>query len=144
MPQIAPIVINDGSGTPVSTTFSPIGKDENGVFWFEQTSPAPVNGLGAYRIGYKQTRVLNAAKQLTGYSKVTYTVAVPTLETVANNSAGITPPPTLAYTEKARIELDLAERSTAQERKNARAFSWNLLASAMAISNIDALQPSYS
>jgi len=144
MPQISTITINDGSGTPVAYTYSPIGKDSKGVFWFEQTTPSPVNPLGAYRIGYKQTRVLDPKSQLTGYSKITYTLAVPTLETVANNSAGITPPPTLSYVEKARIELDVAERSTSQERKNTRVFLANLLAHAMPIANIDTLQPSYS
>ncbi|DAD50336.1 TPA_asm: coat protein [ssRNA phage Gephyllon.3_4] len=144
MPQIGNIVINDGSATPVAYTFSPIGKDDKNVFWFEQTIPAPVNGLGACRIGYSQTRVLDAQKQLTGNSKVVYTLNVPTLETMSNNSAGITPPPTLAYVEKARLEYSLAERSLAAERKNTRVFCLNFLGTAMAISNLDSLQPSYS
>lgn len=144
MPQIGNIVINDGSASPVAYTFSPIGKDDKGVFWFEQTTPAPVNPLGATRIGYSQTRVLDAQKQLTGNSKVTYTLNLPTLETVANNSAGITPPPTLSYVEKCRAEFTLAERSTSAERKNTRIFVYNFLATAMAIANIDTLQPSYA
>jgi hypothetical protein len=144
MPQISNIVINDGASTPVAHTFAPIGRDEKGVFWFEQTSPSPANPLGAKRIGYKQTRVLDANKQLTGYSTITYTLSVPTLETVANNSAGITPPPTLSYTEKARFEFVVAERSTAQERKDTRVLVLNFLGQAMPIANIDTLQPSYS
>lgn len=144
MPQISAVVINDGAATPVAHTFSPIGKDSKGVFWFEQTTPAPANPLGAKRIGYSQTRVLDAAKQLTGISRVTYTLHVPTLETVANNSAGIVPPPTLAYAEKSRYTADLAERSTQQERKDTRVLFANFLAHAMAVANIDTLQPSYS
>lgn len=144
MPQISAIVINDGAGTPVAITFSPIGKDAKGVFWYEQTNPAPVNTLGAYRLGYKQTRVLDVKKQLTGRSKVTYTIAVPTLETMGNNSAGIVPPPTVAYVEDVRIEFDLAERSTALERTHTRALIRNLLSHAGPIANIDTLQPSYS
>jgi len=144
MPQISAITINDGAASPVATTFSPIGKDDKGVFWFEQTTPVPVNALGAFRIGYKQTRVLDSKLQLTGYSKVTYTLAVPTLETLGNNSAGIIPPPSLAYVEKARLEFDLAERSTVAERDNTRSFAMNLLGHSMAIANIDSLQPSYS
>lgn len=144
MPQIASIVINDGAATPVAHTFSPIGKDDKGVFWFEQTSPAVTSVLGAKRIGYKQTRVLNAQKQLTGTTKAVYTLMVPTLETVANNSAGITPPPTLAYAEKGRVEFDLADRSTGQERKDTRVFFVNLLGHAMVVANVDTLQPSYS
>ena len=144
MPQIAAVVINDGASIPVAHTFSPIGKDDKGVFWFEQTTPAPVNALGAKRLGYSQTRVLDANKQLTGTSRCVYSLHVPTLETVANNSAGITPPPTLAYRELARVQFDLAERSTAQERKDTRVLAANLLAHAMAIANVDTLQPSYS
>ncbi len=144
MPQISSVVINDGAATPVAHTFSPIGKDDKGVFWFEQTTPSPANGLGAKRLSYKQTRVLDPGKQLTASTKVVYALHVPTLETVANNSAGITPPPTLAYVEKARLEIDLAERSTLQERKDTRVLLANFLAHAMAIANIDTLQPSYS
>jgi hypothetical protein len=144
MPQIAAITINDGAGTPVAHTFSPIGRDEKGVFWFEQTTPSPTNALGAKRIGYKQTRILDAQKQLTGLSSIVYTLAVPTLETVANNSAGITPPPTLSYVEKLRVEFQLAERSTSQERKDTRVLMANFFAHAMAIANVDTLQPSYS
>jgi hypothetical protein len=144
MPQIVPIVINDGASTPVAHTLSPIGKDDKGVFWFEQTTPTPVNQLGAKRIGYQQTRVLDANKQLTGSSRASYSLSVPTLETVANNSAGITPPPTLAYKEVARLSFDLPERSTPQERKDTRVLMANLMASAMMIANVDTLQPSYS
>jgi hypothetical protein len=143
MPAITTVQIYDGSGTPVQHTFSPIGRDVNGVFWFEQTTPSPVSPLGAKRIGYKQTRVLDASKQLTGRSKVTYTISVPTLEALGTSSTGITPPPTLSYVEMARVEFDLAERSTSQERKDTRVLMYNLLANAMPISNIESLAPSY-
>lgn len=144
MPQSAPIIINDGATTPIAHTFSPIGKDSKGVQWFEQTTPTPVNPLGAKRISYSQTRVLSPDKQLTGTSRAVYVVWVPTLETISNNSAGIAPPPTTAYAEQSRFEFNLAERSTAQERKDTRVLSLNLLGHAMAIANIDTLQPSYS
>lgn len=143
MPQAANIVINDGATTPVSHTFSPIGKDEKGVMWFEQTTPTVTSPLGAKRIGYRQTRVLDSQKRLTGKSKATYMLFVPTLETVSNNSAGIVPPPTLAYEEVARVEVDVAERSSKQERKDTRVLAMNLLAAAMTVSNIDDLQPTY-
>lgn len=144
MPQISAVVINDGAGTPVAHTLSPIGKDKNGVFWFEQTIPAPVSPLGAIRMGYLQTRILDRRKQLTGMSKVTYTIHVPTLETLSNNSGGIVPPPTLAYEEIARVEFTLAERSAYQERVNTRALIRNLLSHAMPTANVDTLQPSYA
>jgi len=144
MPQIAAVVINDGAATPVATTFSPIGKDANGVFWFEQTTPSPTNVSTAFKFGYKQTRVLDAQKQLTGVSKVVYSLAIPVGETLGSSSSGYTPPPSVAYTVKCRIELDLPERSGYQERKNIRSFAFNLLQNAMAGFNVDVLQPSYS
>jgi hypothetical protein len=143
MPVISAVVINDGAGTPVAFTFTPLGKDEKGVFWFEQTSPTPTSVIGANRIGYRQERVFDAQKRLTGESRVTYTIHKPTLEVLGNSSTGITPPPTVAYIEKCRLEFVLPERGTNQERTDIRAFARNLLGHAMAVSNIDTLQPSY-
>lgn len=143
MPVIGPVVINDGATTPVAHTFTPLGKDDNGVYWFEQTTPAPLNPLGAKRLGYKQVRALSDQKQLAGTTKVILTVHVPTLETLANNSAGIVPPPQLAYREMARVEFTLADRSTQQERKDTRVLTLNLLGHAMTVSAVDLLQPTY-
>jgi len=144
MPQISTIVINDGAASPVAHTFTPLGKDADGVFWWEQTTPAPANKLGAKRIGYKQTRELSSKNQLTASSKVGYSITLPTLETLANNSAGITPPPTVSYKEIAYVNMTLAERSLTQERKDTRVLTINLLGHAMAVANIDTLEPSYS
>lgn len=138
MAQAANIVINDGAS--VANTFSPIGKDEKGVFWFEQSTPAPVSPLGACRIGYKQIRSLDA-KQQNGIGKVIITITVPTLEVLGNSSTGITPPPTVAYKEVVRMEMDLPERSLTAERKNARVFTSNLLLNAQIIAAIDSLTP---
>ena len=137
------IVINDGAATPVAHTFTPIGKDEKGVLWFEQTAPAPVNPLGAKRIGYRQSRVLDPKGQLTGRSKVVLTIYIPTLETLGNNSAGITPPPTVAYVEESRHEFTLPERSVKQERKDTRVLAQNLLGNAQVVLAIDDFQTIY-
>lgn len=144
MPQAANIVINDGASTPVAHTFIPLGKDAQGVMWFEQSIPAPLNKLGAKRIGYKQDRDLSASGRLTKSSKASYTLWVPTLETLSNNSAGVLPAPTEAYREVARVEFTLAERSIEQERKDTRVLALNLLGHAMAVANIDKLEPTYS
>jgi hypothetical protein len=139
MGAAANIVINDGAGTPVSHTFTPIGKDENGVMWFEQTTPAPASPLGAKRIGFKQIRVYDARKQLTGNVRTIVSVKVPTLETLGSSDSGITPPPTLAYQEISRMEFTSAERSITQERKDTRVLSMNLLAEAQVVAALDAL-----
>lgn len=144
MPAIGNVVINDGAATPVAHTFTPLGKDDAGVYWFEQTTPVPANTIGAKRLGYKQTRITDSSqKQLTSNTRVTLTLHVPTLETLGNNSAGIVPPPQLAYKEQARVEYTLADRSTKQERKDTRVLALNLLGHAMVIAAIDDLQPSY-
>lgn len=146
MPALANIVINDGASTPVAHTFAPSYRDAStGVFWFEQITPVPSNPLAAKRIGYKQTRGGSTDKNgaLTSSSKASYTLHVPTLETLGTNDNGITPPPTLAYKEIARCEFELPERGAKQERKDTRVLMQNFLAAAMAISNIDDLQASY-
>lgn len=144
MPAIAAIVINDGAATPVAHTFTPLGRDANGVYWWEQTTPVPVNKLAAKRISYKQTRELDVAKQLTSVSRANYTLWYPSMETLANNSAGFTPPATVAYKEVARLSFELPERGLVQERKDTRVLLANFLAHAMMISNVDNLEPSYT
>lgn len=142
MPQVASFIINDGASTPVATTFSPIGRDaKTGVYFYEQTNPSPVNKLGAVRIGVKTVRKSDLGASLDEMSSVSYSIWVPTLETLGTNDAGITPAPTVSYAEKARIMFDLAERSTSQERKHTRMFALNLLGSSLGISNIDDLSP---
>lgn len=145
MPQIANIVISDGTAIPVAYTFSPMGKDEKGVFWFEQTTPIPVNRLAACRIGYKQSSGSPSAKSLNTMTKVVYSFHVPTAETISVSSTGMTPPPTLAYRQVCRVEFDIADRSSMTERDNLRSFAGNfLLSAAMAVANIDTNQPSYA
>lgn len=142
MPAANPVVINDGATTPVAFTYSPLGKDEKGVLWFEQTIPVPTTPLEACKIGYRQTRTM-ATSQTNGTSKATFMLMKPKAETLGNSSTGITPPPTLAYKLVARVEIDLPERSTKQERKDTRAFLVNLLSNSLVVSTIDDLQPIY-
>lgn len=142
MPAVASFTINDGQGSPVAHTFDPIGRDaKTGVYWYEQVTPAPTNKLGAVRIGIKTVRKAQVGSTLEESSHVSYSITVPTLETLGTNDAGLTPAPTISYQEKARLVFDLAERATTQERKNARVFSANLLAHAIVVANIDTLSP---
>jgi len=143
MPAIANVVINDGAATPVAHTLSPSTKDDKGVVLFEQILPVPVNSLGAKRLTYSQRKIRDNRQQLTGQTRVIFTLDNPTLETLGTNAAGLPPPPTRAYVEDVRIEFTLADRSTKQERKDIRVLTANLLAHAMAVAAIDDLQPSY-
>jgi hypothetical protein len=141
MPAASAIVISDGAATPVAHTFTPIGKDAKGVLWYEQTTPTPATPLEAKRIGYRQTRSLDG--QAGGVSKAVISIAVPRPEISSNTSGGYVAPPSLAYKVVARIEVDLPERSTLQERKDLRSFASNLLATAFAVATFDSLQPTY-
>lgn len=143
MPAVAPIVINDGAATPVAHTFSSLGQDSKGVWWYEQTTPSAVNPLGAKRIGIKIARNLGARFQLNSRAKAIITLSVPTLEVVGNASTGITPPPTLSYVQMARIEFDLPERGTNQERKDLRTLLRNLVSDVTVANLIDGLLPIY-
>lgn len=144
MAQASNIVINDGASVPVAHTFTPIGKDDKGVFWWEQTTPNPANPLGAKRISYRQTRVMDNGNSLTSKSTAIYMIHVPTLETLGTNDAGIIPPPTLAYKEVARVQFDLPDRGLKQERKDTRVLLINLLAVSDVYKTIDDLQPIYA
>lgn len=142
MPAVANIVINDGAASPVAHTYVPLGKDDKGVFWFEQVTPAPVNPLGADRIGISLKRTPNGRSQ-TGTAKAVIAIYEPVLEVLGNSATGITPPPTLSYELKSRQTFDLPERSTKQERKDTRVKHKNLLDNALVVAVIDDLQSLY-
>lgn len=143
MPAASNVVINDGATTPVAHTFQPIGKDPKGVLLYEQSLPATSTPLEAKKLGYRQQRGTGAGMKVNGIGKVVYTVVLPRAEVLSNNSNGFLPAPTLAYELKARIELDLPERSTAQERKDLRVLAINLLSSTAGIGPVDTLAPIY-
>lgn len=142
MPQAANIVINDGATTPVAHTFTPLGKDEKGVFWFEQVTPAPTNVLGAKRVGLSISRPTNG-NRLSGNARVVLSLWNPVLEVLGTSSNGIVPPPTLAYRCTDRQTFDLPERSTKQERKDTRVLMKNLLDNALVVSCIEDLLSVY-
>ena len=141
MPAASAITINDGAASPVAHTFTPIGKDDKGVLWFEQTTPTPTSPIGAKRIGYRQSR--NAGGQSNGSSKLVISMAVPALETLGNNSNGFLSAPTVAYKVVMRMEVDMPERSLNQERKDTRVLFQNLLGQSVISGAIDALVPIY-
>lgn len=144
MPAASNIVINDGAVAPVAHTFTPIGKDDKGILWYEQTVPVPVNPLGAKRIGYKQNRAVDpSGKRLNLAGTASYMLFLPTLEVLGVSDTGITPPPTLAYREVARMSFELSERSVKQERKDTRVLMANLLAHSSVVTNVDDLQVTY-
>ncbi len=144
MPAASAVTINDGATTPVAHTFTPIGRDAKGVIAYEQTTPSPTTPIEAKKLGLRQVRATAAGSKTNGVGKYVLTITLPRGETVSNNSAGLIPPPTLAYELKARIELDIPERSTQQERKDLRVFISNALSNpSLATGPIDTLVPIY-
>lgn len=141
MPALSNFTISGGAA--VAHTFTPVDRDKNGVVWFEQITPTPSNTLGAKKISYKQQRGLGTKDLKTAETRVSYTIHVPVLETLGVSDTGISPPPTVAYKETARIEFVIPERSTSVEREDLRALAVNLLNSGMAESNVDDLQVSF-
>lgn len=141
MPAAIPIVINDGATVPVAHTFNPIGKDEKGVLWFEQGIPVASSPLEAKKIGFRIARANMGTTN--GVTKVVCSLALPALETLGNNSSGFLAAPTLAYRTVCRLEFDLPERGTSQQRKDLRALMLNMMATAALGGVIDTLIPIY-
>lgn len=144
MSAVANIVLNDAQATPVAHTFIPLGPDKNGVWWWEdQTGTSP---LGYNRISMSLARNLtdktNAnAGQSTARVKIG--IHTPKLETLSNNSAGLTPPPTVAYVPRCNIEFIISDRAALQDRKDLRKYADFLLAETQLTNMVENLQNVY-
>jgi hypothetical protein len=120
MPQASDIVIADAAGTPVDHTFKPLGKDANGVFWFEDQSQA--NAVGYWRISIETKRpVVAAPGQMTQnrFYRNKITLHEPILENVSNSTvSGVAPSPMIAYVVRSHVEYVIPERASLQNRKD--------------------------
>jgi hypothetical protein len=137
MSAIANVVINDGAASPVAHTFSPVSivgdlaklADRSGGIAIgfpviTQSIRSPGNGLRTYKVMMK--------------------VSVPTLDVVAGSTtAGTIAAPSLAFTCLANVEFVLPERSSLSERKNILAYVRNYLATSVAASAVQDLEPLY-
>lgn len=145
MSAVANIVLADAQATPVNHTFIPLGPDKNGVWWFEDQSAS--SPIGYNRISLALIRPANpaqgAASGLDRVARVKAVIYTPKLETLANNSAGITPPPTVAYTPRVNVEFSLPERSSLQDRKDLRKFVDFLMAETQLTAMVETLQNVY-
>lgn len=124
------IVLADAQATPVNHTFVPVGRDKNGVYWFEDQSAA--NAIGNWRISVEVVRpVVAVAKQSSEGRSNRYKIGfhTPILENVSNNTvSGIAPAPTVSYVLRNYVEYVLPERASLQNRKDLRKMSALLLA----------------
>jgi len=124
MAAVGNIVINDGQGTPVAHTFSPSTVTTEVVSYHDRS--------GGIVLGYPELSIGQVLpKNGQGSIKQTFRISVPTLETVTGSTGeGFAPKPTLAYKERAFVEVYHDPRSSLQERKNLNAYLKNGLANA--------------
>lgn len=131
MPAFAAITINDGQASPGAHTFNPVS-NENGVYvWQDQTGGV---ALGYLTLTYRCQRPGPYRDGVASGSdrkwKHFINIAVPTLETLGTNDAGLTPPPTVACIHRLNMEVFQPERGTTSVRKDLTAYASNLLAHA--------------
>lgn len=134
MPQVADIVLANGEGTPSNHTFVPLGQNPATGFWhFEDQSPrvASSSPLGWPRISVRARRANDAAPGENAQgriNRVELNIALPQLESLGTSDSGLTPPATIAYVDRVKIEFLLPSRNIVADRKDALAFAANLLA----------------
>jgi hypothetical protein len=127
--QKAPITVNDGSATPVATTFSV--ESENGITYTFAERSAGV-ALGFRRLSVSTKLATGAAT----VNRAKYAVELPVLATVNGISQ-------LAYTLRANVDVILPVASTDAERKNLFAFLTNGLQNAIVRGAVRDLDPVY-
>lgn len=124
MPAIANIVAFDGAATPVSHTFVPVSVVREGgeviAHWREQLANVPV---------YAQPSVVMKLKRMnSGVYRVSSRVMVPVMEAIgAQNAAGYTAAPKVAYENTDENIGYFHERSDNAGRKLVRQLAINIL-----------------
>lgn len=127
MANAVSMVINDGQTTPAAVTFTPINKDAAGVYWFRDLSET--NPLLSRKVSLSLK--LPSKGQKEPMYKANLRVYVPTPDiTSPTTGTGIQPAPSVAYVTAMDATFMIPQRSTLQNRKDAEAFTRNLLSNA--------------
>jgi len=138
---IANIVLADAQATPANHTFVPLGPDAEGVLWFED--PSTLSPIGNGRISIELKRPSNNVQPGQSSSQRTLRAKLglhrPVLETLGNNSLGLTPAPTVAYVPRVFVEFVLPERGNLQDRKDLRKMIYNLMNDTQVVSLVESL-----
>lgn len=133
------IVLADAQATPVNHTFIPVGRDKNGVYWFEDQSAT--NAIGNWKVSIELLKPsIPTAKQSSEGRVVRAKIGLhePVQENVSNNTvSGIAPAPTIAYVPRVFTDYVMPERSSLLDRKNLRKMNANLHADAQVISLVE-------
>lgn len=122
MSDASNIVLADAQATPVNHTFIPVGRDKNGVFWYEDQSQTNTVGFWRVSIDLKKPPVAVSGDSAAGRTaRAVIGLHEPVLENVSNSTvSGILPAPTVAYVPRSITEYVLPERSTLLDRQNLR------------------------
>lgn len=127
MPQMQAIVINDGAGTPVAHTFSPVTTDGSKAQWADRSPSVPE--------GFK---ILNHEYLPPNGSRTVHQIKMglsdPTVATIDSVDQ-------VVRYESGSMTLNFHPQSTEQERKNQRTYWGNLLLNANIQTSIDKLEP---
>lgn len=129
MPAIAALTINDGQTTPVARTFSPVSTNGAKGEFADRSASIPA---GFATISHEVRRPANASSA----QRIVIGMNVPKVETV-NGVATVT------RFSSAKVELNLSNLSTEQERKDLLAFVRNYLAQASVATSVTNIEPFY-
>lgn len=143
MPIAEDIVLADAQATPVNHTFIPVGRDAQGVFWYEDQSAATVAGYWKISVELKTPQILQPGQSsaATRVYRARVGLHEPVMENVTNAGIdGILPAPTVSYILRGLSEYLIPERSSLLDRKNVRKMSALLQDDDMVIALIEQFQ----
>lgn len=137
MPAFGAITLNDGQGTPVAHTFSPLTLIGSEAKFADRST--------GITVGYPTVSIVTTQPSKTSrLSKTRMKIVMPVLEVVnASTYSGITPAPTRAYDMTADMTFFCPERSTLAQRKDILAFAKNLLTNAIAAQIVETQETVY-
>jgi len=122
------MVINDGQVTPVAVTFTPVFRDANGVYWFHDL--VETNPLLRRMISISLKNPSRGQKEPMYKANVRVFIPTPDI-TSPTTGTGIQPAPSKAYTTVSDMTFMIPQRSTLANRRDAEAFSRNLLSNTL-------------
>lgn len=129
MPALANIAIQDGAASPVTHTFVPNDSD-NGKSTFANSAPGIPMGYELLDLQFIKPKSPTAAYRLIGK------LVLPTLTSV-NGVQTVTSKNTVNF------DINLDQRSTAAERKNAVTLLKNLCANSNVVTMVESLENFY-
>jgi hypothetical protein len=130
MPALAPITVTDGAATPASHVFNPVSTNGSRAELANRASGVTPNGWELLNIEVKKPAQQGGANRviITMYDPTEVTVDQVTSVTKANS---------------AKFELNFAQLSTLQDRKDLLAMAASLLVNGAVKTVVENLEPIY-